>query len=338
MPAITRCGALKDAGFMDMAGEHTGSVLFHCWNHEPTERARKILASIVERGLLLTTTNEGALDKFTIRDGDNNLRQIEVMQNARICFTDIPIDLLATHDYGHYAVGFSRQTVVEWGGCPAWYLPNHHGGDTLKDNGPNLLNGLHAAMVALDSYHAVIKSTEEAFQAGKIAQRFFTQQFTHGKTLAGDELLQWVRHGRNCVAHMLSFVKEMSPPDVEDFRYLYEREWRIVDGIQVLGKNPCRLHTDAEEADLCAMNPSWRNPPMVSDINVQARYSMMPIIDSFRMFEGLSDTERVSQKIEIVLVPDETEKRFVEDMVSREPGSFRTGGPDILLFPAEKPF
>jgi hypothetical protein len=34
-----------------------------------------------------------------------------------------------------------------------------------------------------------------------------------------------------------------------------------------------------------------------------------------------------------VLVPEEFEKRFVEDMVSREPASFRIGGPEILLFP-----
>jgi Putative abortive phage resistance protein AbiGi, antitoxin len=318
-----------------MAGEHTGSILFHCWRHEPKGRARKIFTSIVERGLLLTTTNGGALDKFSIRDGENELRQIEVMQNARICFTDIPRELLASHGagYGRYAVGFSRQTVVEWGGCPAWYLPNHHGGETLKDAGPTLLNGLHAAMVALDSFHAAIKTTEDAFHAGQMAQHFFTQQFTHGKTLVGDDLLRWVQHGRNCVSRMLSFVKEMSPPDVEDFRYLYEREWRIVDGIQILGKNPCRLLTDAEEADLCAMNPNWKNPPMVSDINIQARYSSMPLIDSFRIFEGTSETERISHKIEMVLVPEEFEKRFVEDMVSREPASFRIGGPEILLFP-----
>jgi hypothetical protein len=118
-----------------MEAEHTGSILFHCWRHDPSDRARQIFASVVKRGFLLTVTNAGALDGFTVRDGENKLRKIEVMQRPRICFTDIPLDLLATHGaaYGRYGIGFTRETVIGWGGCPAWYLPNHHGGDSLKD-------------------------------------------------------------------------------------------------------------------------------------------------------------------------------------------------------------
>jgi hypothetical protein len=90
--------------------DHTGSILFHCWRHDPIERARKILGSIVTKGFLLTTTNAGALDSFTVRDGDNQFRNIEVMQRARICFTDIPLELLAKHvsAYGRYGLGFTR--------------------------------------------------------------------------------------------------------------------------------------------------------------------------------------------------------------------------------------
>lgn len=320
-------------GGSGMTGEHTGAVLFHCWSHEPKNRAREIFTSIVKRGLLMTITNGGALDSFTVRDGENNLRQIEVMQRPRICFTDIPMDLLATHGagYGRYAVGFSRETVVEWGGCPAWYLPNHHGGDTLKDAGPLVVNGLHAAMVALDSYFACVRSSEDAFRTGQINERFFTQKFTHGKDLVGDELLQWLQYGRNCIERALSFVKEMSPPSAEDFRYLYEREWRIVEGIQIKGKDSCRPLTDDEKRELVAINPTWKNAPTTNDINIQVRYPSVPLIDSFRMFGGISD--RVSQKIDVVLVPDLNEKQFVDDLVSKDPNAFRSGGPEVFVFP-----
>ena len=76
---------------------------------------------------------------------------------------------------------------------------------------------------------------------------------------------------------------------------------------------------------------------MVSDINIQARYSSMPLIDSFRIFEGTSETERISHKIEMVLVPEEFEKRFVEDMVSREPASSGLVGPRYYCFPHKRP-
>jgi hypothetical protein len=318
-----------------MTAAHTGSILFHCWRHDPSERARKIFASIVKKGLLLTTTNAGALDAFTVRNSENQLQKIEVFQRARICFTDIPLDLLASHGaaYGRYGVGFTRETIVEWGGCPAWYLPNHHGGDTLKDNGPTLVNGLHAAMVALDSYYVIASETEKLFHNGTLKQRFLTQNFTHGKTLVGDDLTNWLAYARNCIDRSLSFIKEMSPSDTEDFRYLYEREWRIVEGIQVLGKDPCRVLTDKEKMEFCSMNPNWKKHPAVNDINIQVRHPSIPIIDSFRIFHGITPTERISQKIEMVLVPNDIEKSFVERLISKTPRAFKLGGPEVRVFP-----
>jgi hypothetical protein len=315
--------------------KHPNALLFHCWRHEPLEQARRIFTSIVNKGFLLTTTNAGALDSFVVRDGRNELRKIEVMQRPRICFTDMPIDQLPIHGaaYGTYGMGFSRETIIEWGGCPAWYLPNHHGGDTLKDNGPLLVNGLHAAMTALDSFHAVVRETEELLKQGKIQQRFFTQKFTHGDTLVGDALLNWIAHGRGSVDRALSFVNEMSPPNSEDFRYLYEREWRLVEGIEIRGRNPCRLLTNQEKVDLCKSNPSWREVPRVTDINIQVRYPAAPIVDSFRIFPGIAGIN-VSQRIEIVLVPNEAEKEWVQAQIAINPSAFKIKGPEVLVFPS----
>jgi hypothetical protein len=319
-----------------MTGEHTGSILFHCWRHDPPERARATLASIVEKGFLLTTTNHGGLDTFTVRDGENQLRKIEVMQRARICFTDIPLGLLATHGaaYGRYGVGFSRETIVQWGGCPVWYLPNHHGGDTLKDLGPMVVNGLHAAMIAVDSYCALVKATEESLRKGQLKKHFVTQTFTHGNPLVGEALIQWLTYGRNCIEGSLSFIKEMSPQDSEDFRYLYEREWRIVELLQIRGKNPCRVLTDMEKRELCLLNPNWKKHPVVNDINIQVRYPSAPMIDSFRFFDGLPGAEKVSRKIDAIVVPNDAEKTFAEKMISENPRSFKAGGPGVRIFPS----
>lgn len=318
-----------------MNGEYIGTALFHFWQEEPRDRARKIFISIMTRGFLLTTTNRGALDSFTVRDGDNQLRSIEVMQRPRICLTDIPFDLLSAHGagYGRYGVGFSRETIVGWGGCPVWYLPNHHGGGTLKDNGPFMVNGLHAAMVAMEGYRALVEETERLWKAGKLKSHFVTQRFTHGKPLLGDDLLRWLLYGRDCIERALSFVKEMSPQDKEDFRYLYEREWRIVEGIQFSGKDPCRSLTDAEKSELCSLNPDWAKCLSTNDINIEVRYQKEPIINSFRFFGRLADRERVSRKIEIVAVPDENEKRWVEGVISENKRLFKAGRPEIKVFP-----
>ncbi len=52
-----------------MTSIDSSATLFHCWRHDPVESARRIFASIVRKGFLLTTTNAGALDKFIVRDG-----------------------------------------------------------------------------------------------------------------------------------------------------------------------------------------------------------------------------------------------------------------------------
>lgn len=108
-----------------MLSQHTGDLLFHCWSHMDRQAAHRIFEGIVEKGFLLTT-NSGPLDSFRYHAG-GKVVQIDVMQLARVCFTEIPTRLLHTHGYGHFGVGVSRPAMVDWGACPAWYLPNHPG-------------------------------------------------------------------------------------------------------------------------------------------------------------------------------------------------------------------
>jgi hypothetical protein len=51
--------------------------------------------------------------------------QLDVMQHARVRFTDIPEKMLSAHcqEYGRFGVGFSRKTILKWGGNPVLYFP-----------------------------------------------------------------------------------------------------------------------------------------------------------------------------------------------------------------------
>lgn len=100
-----------------MIEKHTGEMLFHCWQHANLQQAYEQFDSIMKRGLLLTV-NTSQLDSFKFVVGDG-LEYMDVMQKARVCFTEIPLHLLGTHSYGHFAIGFGRKTIIDWGGLPA---------------------------------------------------------------------------------------------------------------------------------------------------------------------------------------------------------------------------
>jgi hypothetical protein len=125
----------------------------------------------------------------------------------------------------------------------------------------------------------------------------------------------------------------MSPPDVEDFRYLYEREWRLVEGLVLSGKNACRMLSEDEKSELCAMNCGWKERPIVTDINIQVRHSVGRTIDSFRFFNGVASSDPVSRKIEVIMTPDEASAATTRKFVEYHSSAFRGGGPEIQIFP-----
>jgi abortive phage resistance protein AbiGi (putative antitoxin) len=216
--------------------EIASATLFHCWSETHRHRARQILRGICQNGLLLTT-NTSVLDGFYIKR-ESDVEIMEVMQQARVCFTDVPFDRLVVHGarYGKYGVGFDRVTVIEWGGIPAWYVPNHWRDETLKGVGPALINSLHAAMEATDLFRALT----QALNAVGIRTPI---NYVHGRTLEGEELLTHLEQVKNAVYMALSFVKEMSPRSDDDCSFLHEREWRLVAGFNLHGEPGCRSLT-----------------------------------------------------------------------------------------------
>lgn len=160
----------------------------------------------------------------------------------------------------------------------------------------------------------------------------FNVQFTHGPELRGPSLIDWITQSENSLRRTLSFVKELSPRDVEDFRYLYEREWRIVDGLAFRDKIVFRPLTDVEKAALCYVRSSWGEKIKSDDINVQLRYGDTRLVDHFRYFNGIDHP--ISQSIEVILVPDDAARCRVQSYVDAHRSAFHSDGPRVLLFPS----
>jgi hypothetical protein len=178
-----------------------------------------VFKSIVENGLLLTVGNQtGEADEFTFGTSSGQV-SVHLEQLARVCFTDIPEDKLAAHsddaEYGRFAIGFSRETIVSWAGSPVWYLANI-GSDTLSEAAGVLMQYLQFGRVAL-------KVLQKLYEHPS-CQR--TLNFADGATLQPPEVINRSKLADRSIERALSFVKEMSPRNApgKEFEYLYERE------------------------------------------------------------------------------------------------------------------
>jgi hypothetical protein len=92
--------------------------------------------------------------------------------------------------------------------------------------------------------------------------------------------------------------------------------------------------TSDEKDDLCASRPIWREKRQSQDINITARYGKTPVVDSFQFFNGLPGKETVAQLIDTILVPDESEAKWVRKFVAERTCQFEASGPKVITFPA----
>lgn len=303
-----------------MEQAYLGERLFHFWNHEDSDKAFEIFRSIMERGLLLTCGCGSQLGRFTY-SGKNGPQSIDLLQESRVCFTDIPDDKLEAHArrYGKCGLGFSRATILKWGGLPAWYLPNHPGKDSLQERGIAFVRGLRNADFAI----ALLQMLFDAWKQHKLeAYDFFKTVNINHKQLTVDEVQELMASAKGVVNNLSSFIKEMSPSESDDHSYIYEREWRIVSGMEIEGKSIFRALTSKEKTELARARPDWAKAMMPTTLLPNHIYPTEPMLDKFHYFNGIPGGSTVSQAVEVIYVPDFDFKEKVESYVNGNTGRF----------------
>jgi hypothetical protein len=89
-----------------------------------------------------------------------------------------------------------------------------------------------------------------------------------------------------------------------------------------------------EKETLCRRRPVWREKRQSEDINITARYGDAPVIDSFRYFNGLPEGKTVTELIDTILVPDDSEAQWVKRFVADRAKHFGGNIPKVVTFPA----
>ncbi len=299
--------------------EYLGQRLFHFWRDDPRDVALWVFTSIVERGLLLSRATKELIDSFPYRTRDGEVSHIEIVQNSRVCLTDIPMDKLAypSERYGRCAVGFSREQILSWGGLPVWYLPNHYHLGTMTDAAAAFLYSIDDALKWIPLLPELLEQT------GRSLTR-------NGQPTPVSRTREEAEAIKQSVLRMVSFLKEMSSKTEDDHQYLYEREWRIVRGALLPESgDPCRELTEAERQELLARRPEWGEPMEANDPRVTHQLTGKPLIDSFHFFNGLPGQKTVSQAIEVILAPDSQFADCVRKYVEEHPQRFREARPQV---------
>jgi hypothetical protein len=292
-----------------------GETLFHFLGTGDDERLLDVFDSIVRRGFLLTVGNkDGKTDCFPVEMIGGVQELLEVQQHARVCFTDIPEKMLSAHSkgYGKFGIGFSRKTILEWGGNPVIYVSNHPNPNTLETSMATMLYCVH--------------------RVSPLMQRL-KECLARLVPLDGEDgvsFIQYIDQTDLSVRRMLGFVKEMSSEDENDYRYLYEREWRIVDGAMKQGKDFTRELSDDECRELAEKCERWAKPLKMSEA-LARKYPHTSMLQFFRFFNGLPE-KTVSQAVEIILVPSDATKTRVSAYIADHPDNFCPGGPAIRVF------
>jgi hypothetical protein len=117
-------GTLEASVSRSQRDAYLGETLYHFIGKGSDDDLLDVFDSIDRRGLLMTVGDKnGTLDRLSFDGVDNTVVTYEIMQKARVCFTDIPRDKLYDHsgEYGKFGVGFSRKTIISWGGNPVFF-------------------------------------------------------------------------------------------------------------------------------------------------------------------------------------------------------------------------
>lgn len=118
------------------------------------------------------------------------------------CFTEIRLSSATAHarSYGQLGFGFDRSFILDSGGSPVLY--------TSSQRNNLLMQRLAGVLARLDGIESFLVSDGAASESGPALR----------DTIEAQDLAKQI----------CAFIKVMSDPEQEDYRYLEEAEWRVV--------------------------------------------------------------------------------------------------------------
>jgi hypothetical protein len=198
---------------------YLGETLYHFLGHGSTKELMYIFDSIVHRGLLMTVGDKsGNLDRLAYELASQLNQSYELMQKSRVCFTDIPSDKLYSHsgEYGRFATGFSRKTIISWGGNPVLYVPNHVDSPLTSVMG-SLINGLCLASTFVELLENYCSGGLKPIINPDICNGADIPIGMNNHWFVGKERHDLLYRSRNAIVHLLAFVKQISHNEVNDY-------------------------------------------------------------------------------------------------------------------------
>ena len=118
-----------------------------------------ILSSVLRSGLLLTP------ELIPLREGlvDGTSSEIAILQQKRICFTELAPSELAAHaeTFGLFALEWELATLPAMGACPVFYVPLVESSDDLSGVGAAMLMRLGEAQAVLERLEVLAEAVSD---------------------------------------------------------------------------------------------------------------------------------------------------------------------------------
>lgn len=157
-----------------------------------------------------------------------------------VCFCDIPIADLSIHvaKYSPFGLSFSKDFIVQQGGCPVFYLPKQANVHTQKNISPEeqvrLLQGNEA--------NALYENIGKGQYFDRMTQEYhalismFRSMIMQNSKSPGvpEEHKRLMELERFMSFHIFSYIKfyDHSYADDHDDNYYLEREWRVIGNVK----------------------------------------------------------------------------------------------------------
>ena len=231
-----------------------------------SERGLAILSSILESGLLVTP--ELISFNESLEDGTSSAEA--VIQQKRICFTELPPKELPSHaeTFGTFALEWDLQTLRQMGACPVFYVPIvGSSGEDLSGVGAAMLTRLGEAQTILERLQSLAEAVVgmDPSQSLSVTKDGKVVAETRATAGAAADLLAMLQHGTQPVSAILASLQStfgfFYPTENLEYTglmaYYRQREWRILGNVVHRGTALSSELTNIERERLLKIDPEF---------------------------------------------------------------------------------